>query len=147
MSNRNRSAPADLDRVRQILNAPIAINSADRSLIELYPRWRTSMAEWDAICGRLEKSDGDSYALRRGLASVAREREALEAEIIAIVGYGPAGAVAKLTVLRTMTRSGETDATKTATAEAIAVLALAHGIEPYDYQSVFHTTKISPPSA
>ncbi|MGE3366766.1 MAG: hypothetical protein AB7I34_25360 [Rhizobiaceae bacterium] len=47
-----------------------------------------------------------------------------------------AGAIVKLAALRTMTRNGETDATKTAMAEAIAVLALAHGVEPYDYRSV-----------
>lgn len=136
MSNHNPPAPADLDRVRQILNAPIAINSADRSLMELYPRWRAAMAEWDAICDQIEKSAGDSYALRRGLATVSREREALEAQILAVSGYGPMGAIVKLATLRTIIRSGETDATRAATAEAIAVLALAHGIEPYDYRSV-----------
>lgn len=132
---KHRPPPFDACEARQILATPLALNSADRSLAELYPRWRAAIAEWDAISDRLEKqSAGDSYALRRGLASVAKEREALQTQILAIVGYGPAGAVAKLAVLHTMTRSGGTDATRTAMAEAIAVLALAHGIEPYDYR-------------
>ena len=56
-------------------------------------------------------------------------------KIIAMTAYGFAGAVAKLAVLRTMTRIGETDATRAAMAEAIAVLARSHGIETYDYRS------------
>ncbi|MGE4249033.1 MAG: hypothetical protein AB7F09_06570 [Parvibaculaceae bacterium] len=109
---------------------------ADQKLLALYPRWRAAMAEWDAINDQLEADGCNGYVLRRGLESVGRERERLEAQILAVSGYSPAGAIVKLTALRTMTRNGDTDATKAAMAEGIAVLALAHGIEPYDYRSV-----------
>jgi hypothetical protein len=47
----------------------------------------------------------------------------------------PLGFYQSVAVLRTMIRSGDTYATHAAMAEAIAVLALAHGIEPYDYRT------------
>ena len=110
-------------------------NAADERLLALYPRWRALMAEWDAVGDRLEEAGCAGYALHRQLASVTEELRAIEAQIIGAGGFGPVGAIAKLTALRTMARSGTTDAIHAATAEAIAVLATSIDIEPYDYEA------------
>lgn len=108
---------------------------ADERLLALYPRWRALMAEWDATSDRVEETDCAGYALHRHLASVSGELRAVEAQIVGTGGFGPIGAIAKLTALRTMARSGTTDAIHAATAEAIAVLARSIDIEPYDYEA------------
>lgn len=110
--------------------------AADEKLLALYPRWRALMAEWDVVGDRIEETDCAGYALHRQLASVTEELRAIEAQIIGAGGFGPIGAIAKLAALRTMARSGTTDAVHAATAEAIAVLARSIDIEPYDYEAL-----------
>lgn len=107
---------------------------ADKRLIALYPRWRAIMAEWDATSDRIEETDCAGYALHRQFASVSKELRTIEAQIISTGGFGPIGAIAKLTALRTMARSGTTDAIHAAAAEAVSVLARSIDIEPYDYE-------------
>lgn len=110
-------------------------DAADERLLALYPRWRALMAEWDVVGDRIEETDCAGYALHRQLASVTDELRAVEAQIIGAGGFAPTGAITKLTALRTMARSGTTDAIHAATAEAIAVLTRSINIEPYDYEA------------
>jgi hypothetical protein len=119
----------------RLVYAPVRMNAADERLLALYPRWRVIMAEWDATSDRVEETDYAGYALHRQLATVSEELRTMEAQIIGTGGFGPIGAIAKLSALRTMARSGTTDAIHAATAEAIAVLAKSIDIEPYDYEA------------
>ncbi len=128
------AALTDLNAARH-LSAPIGLNPTDERLLALYPRWRALMAEWDAVSDRIEETDCAGYALHRQLASVTEELRTIEAQIIGAGGYGPIGAIAKLAALRTMARSGTTDAIHAATAEAITVLARSIDIEPYEYEA------------
>lgn len=110
------------------------LTAADLLLFELYPAWRQTMTEWDSVCDRLEETDYPGYALRRRLSTANSELRSLEAQIASITGYGPAGAIVKLTVLRTMTRSGSDDVAHAVANETIALLAKSAGLEPYDYR-------------
>lgn len=110
------------------------LSAADLLLLELYPSWRHAMAEWDGVYDRLEETDYPGYALRRRVASINCELRAIEAQIASVKGNGPAGAIVKLAVLRTMTRSGTTTPAHVMADEAIALLARSAGLEPYDYR-------------
>jgi hypothetical protein len=119
----------------QLVHAPVRMNTADERLLALYPRWRALMVEWDATSDQIEETDCAGYALHRAVASVSEELRTIEAQILGIGGFGPIGAIAKLAALRTMARSGTTDAIHAATAEAVSVLARSIDLEPYDYEA------------
>lgn len=110
-----------------------SLSAADLLLLELYPAWRHAMAEWDSVYDRLEEIDYPGYALRRRVSSINAELRTIEAQIASVQGNGAAGAIVKLTVLRTMTRSGTTTPAHVMADEAIALLARSAGLEPYDY--------------
>lgn len=110
------------------------MSAADLMLLELYPVWRRTMTEWDSVYDRMEDTDYPGYALRRRVATVNSELRSLEAQITSIGSYSAAGAIVKLTVLRTMTRSGDDGPAHAMADEAIALLARCAGLEPYDYR-------------
>src|SRR5437868_11238911 len=68
------------------------LSAADIALLELYPSWHQTMAEWDSVHDRMEETDYPGYALRRRVATVNSELRSLEAQITNIGGYGAAGA-------------------------------------------------------
>ncbi len=111
-----------------------SLSASDIALLELYPVWRHAMTGWDSVSDRIEETDYPGYAIRRRLATANAELRAIEAQILAVKGFGPVGAVVKLTVLRTMSRSGGNDVTHVAANDAVALLAQCTGLEPYDYR-------------